>query len=1419
MSASQPLLTDVEPVTTTEPTLWDDATAFFVPSLEDEDFYADFYADGAGKSDPVFRPGPGDISYGELSRFWRHSETGLGGSDPLEKVRAVDGVASRSGFGSVFRSRLARLMGWSFITKCCCSGDGALLGVGTFVAILSAIMNTAFFVLFPPIISAVQDKDFSKFIASLIPVALVAVLAGLLRALAIWIGQVVAIRFRRSLTRRIHFRYLSRNIYYRMLLMDKRIDNPDQRIVSDINTFTSSIPGLFTGTADTPGGIFGILVPGIILGFLVATTLGPLALLVAFVLVIICGVLSRGFISRIVPLVFRQDRLEGDLRFGHVQVREHAEAIAFLDGHEAQHKALNAAFRRVLANAYALAKATFPLNLSVNVSQTLGGVVALLVPAVVFFTVGFPNENENNSANTPSQNAKAFDASYAYISGFTGSMLSIFSFSQLISGIAGVTNRLGELLEVMDDIHAQESIHVFQLSGTDETILIGDVTSDPNRLALSSVSAYTPDNVKLASDISFEITPGQSILIMGPSGVGKSSLLRVLGGLWPTHGQGTISRPGTIGRDGLFYLPQIPYLVLGGTLAEQIAYPNSDGSLLSQTDMDELLTTFELAHLPQVQTELQESSEELNWDNILSGGEKQRLAMARLFYHLPRFAILDECTSAVDEAMEDLFYQRMVDSGIGFVSVAHSTRVIDYHTSVLFLDGPNAHEVLPLDLARARIDAGRDAETGRSADFSDDFTDPISSSTLPPTMTVASTTSRSFGDLPLLDGTRASIRVASIQAGSSSDTALQLGAMSDPSAPIYTPLREDAAVHQTAVETLQPHIEAFSKRDIPEDELESFYPFTSETFKALLRAVEAVDAASVRSALGFRLLNRMRRLNAVMFHGRNRKAVKLFWKGAGLSLIVAALQIMLPIILAKIVSSVTENKKSQFITWISILGVATLIGTVCTATMYFIGTTLGILFRKALMRHVHYRYLNGNTYYQTNVADSRIDNCDQRLTEDVRFYAMGVATLAFGTPLHSSILVVIPAVIGVTVVAWYQITWIGIVLAYGLAAIMFLFSRLVTAPVVPLVFRQDHLEGDFRFAHIRTRSSAESIAFLSGHNTEHKLLNRSLGVVLANMKKLIFKQALLNSYVGFSVYMGVLAGFTLPGILAFTGNLTGNVQDKFLVVYIAFNTLYNLCISALGLASEFAKLFGHANRLGDLIELFDLYDHDARMFSAITPNTDAVVFDQVSVITPAGKDLVQDLSFELRDGDSMFIQGPSGVGKSSVLRTLTGLWPPSSGRVERPITIGRGGVFFLPQTPLLVLGSLKEQIVYPHSLDQAYLDDDTLRALLARVRLTHLLDRAYASEAVAANWSNMLSGGEKQRLAMARLFFHAPRFAILDECTSALDESMENSFYEQAAELGITCISVSHRMNVRRFHRLDLSLARGGGWSITEVEE
>ena len=198
--------------------------------------------------------------------------------------------------------------------------------------------------------------------------------------------------------------------------------------------------------------------------------------------------------------------------------------------------------------------------------------------------------------------------------------------------------------------------------------------------------------------------------------------------------------------------------------------------------------------------------------------------------------------------------------------------------------------------------------------------------------------------------------------------------------------------------------------------------------------------------------------------------------------------------------------------------------------------------------------------------------------------------------------------------------------------------------------------------------------------------------------------------------------------------------------------------------------------------------------------------------------LVQALSFHLKRGDHLLVVGPNGCGKSSMFRILGGLWPVYGGVIHKPAF---HSIFYLPQRPYLSRGSLRQQITYPDSLRSVRargVTDADLEKILEKLGLTHLLDLYEEGWEAEAEWRDTLSGGLQQRVAMARLMYHGPRYAILDECTSSVTLEMEKAMYDSAKELGVTLMTVSHRRSLWKYHTHILQFDGQGHYIFTKLD-
>lgn len=197
--------------------------------------------------------------------------------------------------------------------------------------------------------------------------------------------------------------------------------------------------------------------------------------------------------------------------------------------------------------------------------------------------------------------------------------------------------------------------------------------------------------------------------------------------------------------------------------------------------------------------------------------------------------------------------------------------------------------------------------------------------------------------------------------------------------------------------------------------------------------------------------------------------------------------------------------------------------------------------------------------------------------------------------------------------------------------------------------------------------------------------------------------------------------------------------------------------------------------------------------------SESLRFEDVPILSPNGDVLIEKMNFEIKPGMHLMITGPNGCGKSSLFRIMGNLWPVTGGTLHKP---SLESIFYIPQRPYLPNGTLRDQLIYPHTYEQMVEkggSDEKLLELLGHVRLAYLVEREGGFDKVN-DWNDVLSGGEKQRMAMGRLIYHKPTYAILDECTSAVSVDVEGHLYTYMKEQGITLITVSHRDTLWKYH-------------------
>ncbi|GAB4818949.1 hypothetical protein N2152v2_005995 [Parachlorella kessleri] len=531
-----------------------------------------------------------------------------------------------------------------------------------------------------------------------------------------------------------------------------------------------------------------------------------------------------------------------------------------------------------------------------------------------------------------------------------------------------------------------------------------------------------------------------------------------------------------------------------------------------------------------------------------------------------------------------------------------------------------------------------------------------------------------------------------------------------------------------------------------------------------------------------------------------------------------------------------------------------------------------LAFQRRLTHHLHEYWCDHRAYYAASTLGG-LTAADQRITEDVEKFAFAISELYSYTFKPLLDVVLFTRALAKSMGRWQL--WL-----YGYYVVCAGILRRTSPPLALMTAQETALTGALRAAHQRLVTNAEEVAFNDppAGMAEQMVLNQHLYRLLRHSRLSAFQhfvQQVLDSYfVKYLATVVALGVYALPlylreGPAAKVG--AGEVaQDYIQAMRLLQNTSRGIGDLVL-VYKRITSLAGHTARVGELIEQArgverlsgdnadevrkQLYLRNVSSHHELAPEGlepmpqprrvegDVVEFNRVFLSSPDGSRLVSELSFSVEPGRSVMIMGPNGSGKSSLFRVAAGLWPLQAGEITLP---PKGELFYLSQRPYLVSGTLRDQLLYPEppravwatagqrsrekmepwmrSLQMGEDElDERLCACLEAVELDYLLGRGKGWEQVQ-NWSETLSGGEKQRLAMARLLFHHPRYAILDECTSAVSADGEVRLYSECVKAGITMLSIGHRPALKRFHSVIVHFEGGvesgmaRGWRLEQLQ-
>ncbi|XP_075610004.1 lysosomal cobalamin transporter ABCD4 isoform X4 [Balearica regulorum gibbericeps] len=562
------------------------------------------------------------------------------------------------------------------------------------------------------------NKDFSAF-KKLTAIALTLIVVNsTLKSFDQFICNMMYVSWRKSLTEYLHSCYFQGQVYYNLHVLREDIDNPDQRISQDVERFCRQLSSMASKLIISPF----TLAYYTYQCFHSTGWLGPVSIFGYFV---IGTIVNKVLMSPIVSKLVQQEKLEGDFRFKHMQIRVNAEPAAFYRAGRVEHMRTDRRLQSLLQTQKELIGKELWLYIGINTFDYLGSILSYVVIAIPIFSGVYGDLSPTELSALVSKNA--FVSIY-----LIGCFSQLIDLSSTVTDVAGYTHRIGELQETLLSLGRKKKDNYSEAKASWD--LDSSHSGEDTAFLLERVTLSVPSSGKLLiKDLSLRISKGNSVMIVGNTGTGKTSLLRVLGGLWEST-QGSIKMLTCFGPQGVVFLPQRPFFT-DGSLREQVIYPLKEIYPVSGSADDERIVRFlELAGLADLLVRAGGLDEPVdwNWYDILSPGEMQRLSFARLFYLQPKYAdalgelrltcemfsavaalllsgrwlvrrgfvglttflsVLDEATSALTEDVEHELYRVCLQLGMTLISVGHRASLEKFHSWILKLHGEGRWEL------------------------------------------------------------------------------------------------------------------------------------------------------------------------------------------------------------------------------------------------------------------------------------------------------------------------------------------------------------------------------------------------------------------------------------------------------------------------------------------------------------------------------------------------------------------------------------------------------------------------------------------------------------------------------------------------------------------------------------------------------
>lgn len=1148
----------------------------------------------------------------------------------------------------------------------------------------------------------------------------------------------VSLLWREAATRKLMQGYFSSMNYYKLQHhRDMRIEDPDVRMCSDIRSACDALTGIFIG------GMSGFTLLTFSTWALYSRR-GFSAIILPYLYSFMLVPLNFALTSPDWSIVMLVHKAYSTYQQALMRVQHYSEGVAMLKGQVFEQDVLDRLARN-WANAEraswnALARFEWFQHFFSN--PTMPGIwqtVASFGASIIAMRAGGPGRPvldpvEPNEAVVYEYGANISDFWQVYIGvrGASTFMAALENYKRCTSSLY----RVEQLQEALAYGMSQDS------SSSQSTFTAGEV------IAFDDVSVVTPTGVKLMAGLTFKVEPGRHLVICGHNGAGKSSIFRCLGGLWPVpHGKITCPSNGGVGglHGAAYYLPQRPANILG-TLSDQLTYPKRVPGGLPEEDLRRWLSYVKIEYLVDKAWRSGSLDMEADWAVKLSLGEQQRFGIARLLYHRPRFAILDECTSAVSKDMERWLFEVAAELGIACVTITHRPALLEYH-----------HQMLRL--------TGKLEEDGKGWEVID------LPSRLPPAKPHAESEEEVHGRIRTLlesrDKQNGSLKLVS------SDGALYTSPTGpSPGGPYAGNSQASLAmtVGNTLTERVLTRYPTILRRLFAALRLERL------GFKVLARFFAILVCMVIRPQASWEVYRTVGGSVALAMTndgvGLAAELIINLVYGAGLCCLDRSIEALSQRLMLDIWTEIASNLHDEALEDAAFHRAAA-----PDVGLTVGGANFGLCLENPMQR----------------IGEAKL------LLDDVKgqFLATGglMIQMLYFLPLLLRGGGLLPAG-----------TLILLYLTHSAVRTHWMpnFKELAARQSD---FENRFQVAQTRMRHV-AEPVAFSGGGDSERERVQEHFKRLCENRLASMHQEFLYNFLTEFFISYDnlpIWFHRMLSFNF----AFRNVPIGGASPASAVQNYLYDRTISVSLVGIQALSAFhaelAKIDSRACRLLELREALAVVREEVK--SSQCQIADRIVVQGLDLTTPRKEVLAKDISFEVEPGSPLLVTGPNGSGKTGLARVLLGLWSPAGrpGYVAAPRDL-----MIIPQRPYLAPGTLGDQVTYPRPFMLGVDEERAERALRTVgifYLLERYAPKGWSHECA---WEEVLSGGEQQRLGLSRVLFHRPRFALLDECTSMVAADAEERLYESVMKDNVTPITFSQRLFLPQLYPMELHLGDNG---------